>query len=66
MTRFGQISTTLAKFYSIWQYSYGLIYLLFVKALNPTVAKKAIRQILIAANGEILKNNLAIWSHWLD
>ena len=32
------------------------------KVFNPVMAKTAIGQIFIAVNGQILKNNLAIWS----
>ena len=43
---------------------WGFIYLVFSKVLNPIMAKISIRQILMVLNGQILKNNVAIWSHW--
>ena len=58
-----RISTTLAKFKSFWEFSEGLIYLSFVKSLDPIMARTAIRQIFIVVNGQILKNIIAVWSH---
>ena len=43
---------------------WGFIYLVFSKVLNPIMAKISIRQILMVLNGQILKNDVAIWSHW--
>ena len=41
------------------------VYFIFVKVLNPLWHNfYAFGQFFIVVNGQILKNNLAIWSHW--
>ena len=37
----------------------------FSEVLEPTLPKNVLRQIYIVVNGQILKNYLVIWSHWL-
>ena len=47
---------------------YGNIFkvnFIFVQVLNPFWNNfYALGQVFIVVNGQILKNNLAIWSHW--
>ena len=61
---FWRNSTTLAKFKIVFGNFSGLIYLVFGKVCNTVMAKTAIGQFFIVLNGQILKNNIAIWSHW--
>ena len=63
VTRFGEIS-------SIWQYAASLWAI--SKGLNQYLAKcytifcdfLLLGEFSLLENGPILKNNLAIWSHW--
>ena len=60
--RFCEISPLWQKFGTIFQ-----IYLIFDKVLNPLWHNLyALRQFCILENGQILKNNLTIWSHLLQ
>ena len=64
MTRFGEISPLWQKFISVWQIFD--IYYLFSKLLSLLwQICYIIGLIFIAANGQILKSNLTIWSHCL-
>ena len=65
MTRFGEFPPLKQNLKVLCQLTEGLIYLSFVKASNPIMAKTAIGQIFIVVKGQTLKNNLAIRSHWL-
>ena len=65
VTRIGEISP-------LWQIIYVFgnflrVYLLFGIHFNPLWHfLNAIGQIFIDVNGQKLKNNLAIWSHWIQ
>ena len=64
MTRFGEILSLWQKFANICQIfdSLRLIWQMMSILLHIC---DIIGLIFIAANGQILKNNLTIWSHWL-
>ena len=63
VTRFGDISPFWQKFTSLWQIL--MVYFLFGKMLNLLwQICDIIGLIFIVAHGQILKNNIAIWSHW--
>ena len=62
MTRFGKI-------WPIWQKfkvfgNFLTFYFLFDKIMS--IPWKIVGLIFIIANGQILKNNVTIWSHWLE
>ena len=71
-TRLGTVWPDLAKF---WHFGKNIqqslaifqkLYLVFGSILNLLGQKIAIRQsFTTAVNGQILKNNIFIWSHWL-
>ena len=62
VTRFVRYFTILAKNKGLWQFSKGFFRIR--QYFEPTLAKSGIGQIFVVVNGEILKNNLAIRSHW--
>ena len=63
MTRFGDISQFWPNLKSLGQFL--RVYLLLGKNLDQLwQILYAIGQVFIDVNGQILKNNLAIWSHW--
>ena len=45
---------------------YLAVYILFGKMLGILLQNDIIGLIFIDANGQILKNNLTVWSHWLQ
>ena len=64
VTRFGEISPLLPKVNNLWQTLYCLFSV--SQHFEPTLAKLYVFGAnLIVVNGDILKNNLAIWSHCL-
>ena len=64
VTRFGEISPLWQTFTSIWQ-NFDSFFLIWQNA-EPTLAICDIfGLIFIVANGQVLKKNLTIWSHWL-
>ena len=74
VTRFGEISplwqqkfkslAILTSLFSLWQFLQ--VSLVFGKILNLLwQSLKAIGQFFIVVNSQILKNDLAIWSHWV-
>ena len=65
VTRFGEILPLWKIFKSLWEI-FGMVYFEFGKQLYLLcVTFYATKQIFIVVNGQRLKNNLAIWSHWL-
>ena len=64
-TRFGKISPLRQQKLRLWQFLEGLFGLW--QFFEPTLANlNAIGQIFRIINGQILKNDLAIWSHCLS
>ena len=64
MTRFGEISKLLQKFTSLCQIL--TVYFLFVKMISLLwQICDIIGLYFIVANGQILKNNLTIWVHYI-
>ena len=62
VTRFGEVLPPWQNFTSLWQNL--TVYFLFGKLLSLLCKIwYIIGLILIVANGQILKNNLTIWSH---
>ena len=63
VTRFGEISPLLAKCQkSLANFRVNLIFGIVLNLL--WINFRGTKQIFIAENGKILKNNLDIWSHW--
>ena len=63
MTRFGEISQLWPKVNNLRQIFEGLCG--FWQNVELTLVKFNVQeQSFIVTNGQILKNNLAIWSHW--
>ena len=64
VTRFGEISSLCHNFTSLWANFWQFIsYLAKMLSLLWQI-RYIIGLIFIVANGQILKNNLTIWSHW--
>ena len=64
VTRFGEISTLWQNHLSLWQYFAGI----FRIWQNDEIALVNFASHLAnfhSCNEQILKNNLAIWSHWI-
>ena len=65
MTRFGEILPLWQKFTSLWQKFDSLF--LFGKMLSLLwQICDIVGLIFSVANGQIFKNNLTIWSHWVE
>ena len=64
VTRFGEISPLWQTFTSIWQ-NFDSFFLIWQNAESTLAICDIFGLIFIVANGQILKNKLAIWSHWL-
>ena len=63
VTRFGEISPLLEIFWNLSQYF--KVHFIFGQVLNPFWNNfYTFRQVFIIVNGQILKINPAIWSHW--
>ena len=63
VTRFVEISPLRQQKLSLWQFLEFSLW----QSFEPTLANfYAIGQFFIIVNSQILKNDLAIWSHWLQ
>ena len=62
VTRFDEISTLWQK--KVFGEFFWIAYLVFGKLLYQLWNFYATGQIFIVVNGQILKKNMAIWSHW--